>query len=243
MNTFTLGPITLDRPRVVGTVLASDFFARISAEITEKCDIVEARLDGFDLTEPAPVLEAIRRVTGLGIPVIATVRLPEDGGHWKGSDTDRREILEASLRVASTIDIELNSPLCADLCTLATELNKPIIVSHHDFKETPASAELIRLMEKMLVWPNALPKLALKADTPEDICNLMRLAADYAPMRPVCIMGMGDAATATRTALPALGTRFTYGYLDRPSAPGQKSSGEILALLHQLGARSRTIKT
>lgn len=236
MKSHTLGPISLDQPRVVGTVLDFNFLNGLSLEAASHCDIVEARLDGFDLSDPAPVLDAIRRVTERGIPVIATVRLPEDGGHWKGSDTDRRELLEAALRVASTIDIELNSTLCPDLCTLAAELNKPIIVSHHDFEGTPSLAELTGLMEKMLVWPNALPKFALKADSPEDICTLMRLAAEYAPMRPVCIMGMGDAATATRTALPALGTRFTYGYLDRPSAPGQKSSGEILALLRQLGA-------
>lgn len=236
MKSHTLGPISLDQPRVVGTVLAFDVLNKLSVETASNCDIVEARLDGFDLSDPAPALEAIRRVTQLGIPVIATLRLPIDGGHWQDSDTDRLEVLKAALHVASTIDIELNSTLCADLCALAAELNKPIIVSHHDFEGTPTPAELIGLMEKMLAWPNALPKFALKAHTPEDICNLMRLAADYAPMRPVCIMGMGDAATATRVALPALGTRFTYGYLDRPSAPGQKSSGEILALLKQLGA-------
>lgn len=236
MKSFAIGPATLDRPRVIGTVLDPEFLSRISPEITRKCDIVEARLDGFDLSEPSRILDTLGRVTELGIPLIATVRLPEDGGYWTGSDTGRRELLGAALRVASTIDIELNSALCPDLCTLASEMNKPIIVSHHDFKGTPSPETLTGLMKAMLARPNALPKLALKAETPDDICNLMRLAADFAPLRPVCIMGMGSAATATRIALPALGTRFTYGYLDRPSAPGQKSSAELLALLQAIGA-------
>ncbi|MCC5842925.1 MAG: type I 3-dehydroquinate dehydratase [Verrucomicrobia bacterium] len=234
MNTFHLGPLSLDRPRVIGTVLSAAFFNQLSPDIRKQCDAVEARLDGFDLTDLPAVLQAIQRAEALGIPVIATLRLPEDGGKWTGADAARLPILEAVLKVASTIDIEADSALRPALCEQAAALGKPIIVSRHDFNGTPPLADLNRMIEDMLATPNALPKFAVRVDREADIITLMHLVAQHALTRPLCVMGMGDPGTPTRTALPALGTKFTYGYLDQPSAPGQKSAGEILTILKQL---------
>lgn len=234
MNAFHLGPLSLDRPRVIGTVLSSAFFETLTPDILGQCDIVEARLDGFDLSDLPAVLRAIQRAESLGIPVIATLRLPEDGGTWTGTDADRRPLLEAALAVASAIDIEVTSPLRPALCQQANALGKPVILSYHNFDGTPPLAELTRMIDDMLTCPCALPKFAVRVNTPQDIMPLLTLVADYALTRPLCVMGMGDAGTATRSALPALGTKFTYGYLDQPSAPGQKSAAQLHTLLHQI---------
>jgi 3-dehydroquinate dehydratase-1 len=234
MNTFHLGPLTLDRPRIIGTVLSAPFFNQLSADIRSQCDAVEARLDGFDLTDLPAVLEAVQRAEALGIPVIGTLRLPEDSGHWTRPEAERLPILEAVLNAASTIDIEADSALRPALCEQAAALGKPIIVSRHDFNGTPPLADLNRMIDDMLATPNALPKFAVRVNREADIMTLMHLVAQHALTRPLCVMGMGAPGTPTRTAFPALGTKFTYGYLDQPSAPGQKSAGEILELLRRL---------
>ena len=234
MNTFHLGPLSLDLPRVVGTVLSASLFDTLTPDITRQCDVVEARLDGFDLSDLPAILRAIQRVENLGIPVIATVRLPEDGGKWTGPEADRKPVLEAVLKVASTIDIEVNSTLRPTLCRQAAELGKPVIVSIHDFTGTPPFDILNGIVEDVLTCPNALPKLAVRIENGQDINTLLKLVASHALTRPMCVMGMGDTGTCTRIALPALGTKFTYGFLDQTSAPGQKHSSEILALLNQL---------
>jgi 3-dehydroquinate dehydratase I len=51
---------------------------------------------------------------------------------------------------------------------------------------------------------------------------------------PRCVMGMGELAQPTRVEFPVLGSCLTYGYLDRPAAPGQPAAAE---LVRQLRAR------
>ncbi len=223
---------------MIGTVLSATFFNGLTAEILHQCNAVEARLDSFELSNLPATLKAITHTVSLGIPVIGTLRLPEDGGHWTHSESDRLPILQAVFDAASTVDIEVNSTLRPALCEQAAALGKPIILSHHDFQATGSFERLNRILEDMLTCPHALPKLAVRTDTETDLHTLLRLVAAHAPTRPLCIMGMGPLGTCTRIAFPALGTKFTYGYLDRTSAPGQKHSAKLLTLLRELCSES-----
>ena len=40
---------------------------------------------------------------------------------------------------------------------------------------------------------------------------------------PLALMGMGVEGLETRLTLPPAGSKLTYGYLDKPAAPGQPS--------------------
>jgi 3-dehydroquinate dehydratase len=42
---------------------------------------------------------------------------------------------------------------------------------------------------------------------------------------------MGDAWKQTRIAFPKLGSCLAYGYLDKPTAPGQVSAAELVRQL------------
>lgn len=234
MRDLTLGRLSLSLPRVVGTVSSFDTFRSLSAGHGADCDIAEARLDKTDPAEIPRWLEACAELESAGTPVLATLRLPEDGGDWKGTDISRRELLAQALRKLSAIDVEVTSPLRADLCDLAVELNKSLVVSYHNFEGTPTLSELSDLMETMSACPVAIPKFATMVTCFEDLETLNRLLFGSLEKRSVSILGMGPLGLRTRVCFPGLGSKLTYGYLDQPSAPGQLSSARLVSLLEEI---------
>jgi 3-dehydroquinate dehydratase-1 len=52
--------------------------------------------------------------------------------------------------------------------------------------------------------------------------------------RPLCLIGMGAKWAHTRVSFPKLGSCLTYGYLDKPAAPGQMSAAELTLQLGEV---------
>jgi len=48
---------------------------------------------------------------------------------------------------------------------------------------------------------------------------------------PLCVIGMGAESEELRVALPAHGSMLAYGFLERPTAPGQTSAAALDARL------------
>src|SRR5688572_23480048 len=86
--------------------LAFDDPARLAAEhrglVERGVRLVEYRLDFL----PADA-DVAKIVAGRAGPIIATIRRPEDGGKWNGSEDDRRRKLAASAAAgAEYVDYE-----------------------------------------------------------------------------------------------------------------------------------------
>lgn len=233
MTDLTLGTLSLSIPRVVGTVSSLETFGSIAAGGCVGCDIVEARLDEAHSSDIALWLEACKLVESEGTPVLATLRLPADGGKWKDTDVSRKEFLQQALNLLSAIDVESESPLRPDLCDMAQALHKPLVVSYHNFECTPSENELCDLVDSILECPVAIPKIATMVAHQKDLNVLSRVLNTYAEGRPICILGMGPMGLRTRVSFPGLGSKLTYGYLDRPSAPGQLPSAQLVSLLRE----------
>jgi len=52
------------------------------------------------------------------------------------------------------------------------------------------------------------------------------------------VIGMGEAWKQTRLSFPKLGSCLTYGYLDKPTAPGQESAAELVRQLREFSIRN-----
>jgi len=52
-------------------------------------------------------------------------------------------------------------------------------------------------------------------------------------VKPLCVIGMGQAWSGTRISFAKLGSCLTYGYLDKPTAPGQMSAAELARQLRK----------
>src|SRR5687767_10498846 len=88
-------------------------------------DLVELRLD--TVRDPS----AAAGLAGRKQPVIVTCRPKSEGGHFAGSEEERRAILSEALSLgAEYVDLEWNGT-CADLMSLTG--GRRVILSHHDF--------------------------------------------------------------------------------------------------------------
>jgi 3-dehydroquinate dehydratase-1 len=217
-----LGKLSLATPRVVGVVSSMEFDPPHLGGFP--CDIVEFRLDQMrGLANWPAICEAIE---SSGTPVILTIRLKREGGGWRRADKARLPLFEQALEVVSAVDVELQSDIVERVCAMAKKKRKCCIVSSHDFVRTPPLSKLERLVEKSRRL-GTVAKIATMTKTKADVETLRSLLA-LDSKSPVCVMGMGKLGTKTRVEFPKLGSCLTYGYLDKPAAPGQSSAAALL---------------
>lgn len=243
-----------DAPLVVGTVRPDGLARLVSLPPAERgADIIEAR---FDLAMPPPRpsdrdperspgippdlavhFPACRQLEQSGSPVLGTIRLVADGGHWP-VDAARLPWFERALDVVSWVDIEVESPIAAQVVAAARARHRRVIVSHHDFAGTPEGSDLDAVIVRASQLGPDVVKVATMVQGPEDhdrLIDLLRRHRDARAARPalapLALIGMGPLGTSLRSYLPCVGSRLTYGFLDRTAAPGQLSAPELMRRL------------
>jgi 3-dehydroquinate dehydratase-1 len=214
-------------PRVVGTLtsLAGPFPA---PRQKVPCDVVEVRLDKTGLLPDW--FERCQAIEERGWPVLLTPRLRSEGGDWAGGDAKRYPIFEKALFELAGVDVEWRSKIVYPVAILAKRKRKVCVISYHDFEKTPPAEKLEAIVAEAVELASIV-KIAtrLKSAGDEDVLRCL-LARKW--KRPLCVIGMGPAWTRTRVSFPKLGSCLAYGYLDKPTAPGQMSAAE---LTRQLG--------
>lgn len=218
-------------PRVVGTISQADTLVRLAAGEPRGCDILELRLDlmGGDTIRHLALASKLE-------PVIATIRLTNEGGQWIQPDEARLPLFDAALRHCTAADIEFRSPLLEKVSVLACRHQKALVVSYHDFEQTPPLAELRRVMITAANYGTVV-KIATLTRTEEDVATLRSLFSENCSAA-LCVLGMGPLGPQARVELARLGSCFTYGYLDQPVAPGQPAVRDLVQQLRGLTARS-----
>lgn len=170
-------------------------------------DLVELRLDTVSDPSAAAALAGRRK------PVIITCRPKSDGGHFAGSEEERRRILAEALALgAEFVDLEWRGS-CADL--IAQTGGRRIVLSHHDFDGLPA--DLHGLAHAMLASGAEVVKLAVTADRLVD-CLTLRAIGEQTRV-PMVLIAMGDAGVASRVLASWFGSCWTYA--GDNVAPGQ----------------------
>jgi 3-dehydroquinate dehydratase-1 len=193
------------------------------------CDLVEARVDLFDVPEVSGWAADCARLEATGTPVLVTIRLAAEGGRWSRPDGERASLFRAALDVASWIDVEARSPLAPTMAAAAHAAGRAVVVSHHDFARTPPLDELERLVDGCRAAGADVAKLATTVVAAGDREALFELLRRRAP--GLCVIGMGTDSEELRTLLPARGSLLAYAYLDAPTAPGQPSVAALDARL------------
>jgi 3-dehydroquinate dehydratase-1 len=215
-------------PRVVGTF--SSAFPNFAATPFEACDIVELRLD--EIGQSSGWLERCREAEAKGFPVILTIRSHAEGGKWKGTELERLKLYESAMENLSAVDIEFRSEIAASVSQRARQLGRAAIVSCHDFERTPPLPQLQAMVSEAQEFASVV-KVATMIQSAGDIESLRDLIGGRWKV-PICVMGMGALGAQTRASFAALGSCMTYGYLDKPVAPGQPSSAELVSQLRAL---------
>jgi 3-dehydroquinate dehydratase-1 len=222
-------------PLVVGTISADALAAYALCPADENApDIVEMRLDlAADATgDVRPALEAARRLEQAARPVMVTIRLAADGGRWPGDGDDRLSRFQAALDEVSWVDVEATSAIAGAVIALARTRGRQVVVSHHDFTGTPAPDDLAALIVRARGLGGDIVKVATKVSSLADhdaLVDVLRARRGGEP--PLALVAMGAMGTSLRSYLPCVGSRLTYGFIDRPAAPGQIAARDLVSRL------------
>ena len=199
------------------TRLCVTLTAETTAELRRKrdevagADLVELRLDTVSDPDVAGAL------AGRKLPVIVTCRPTWEGGHFKGSEEERRQILQDALaRGAEYVDIEWKAGF-ADL--LSSTSGRRIVLSSHDFTGVPA--DLVNQAQAMRATGAEVVKLAVKTSRLSDCLPLLDLGAQVGRQGTILI-GMGECGLATRVLARKFGSLWTY-------AGDQQQVGQVTA--------------
>ncbi|MBU1695388.1 MAG: type I 3-dehydroquinate dehydratase [Verrucomicrobia bacterium] len=229
--TVRIGKLAVGRiPRIVGTVISTDGLGRVFRLKKRPFDLLEVRAD--ILPAEAAWREAAAKIQRTGVPVLLTLRSRREGGAWRGGEMERKKCYLANLDAVDAVDVEIRSVLLKSIARAARKRGKIVIGSFHDFTRTPRSDTLRRIVARGRAAGAHIVKIATHLRDRGDIVRLAGLLADSAG-GPLAVVGMGPLAAAARVALACAGSCLTYGYVDRPAAPGQPSCRELAERLRR----------
>jgi 3-dehydroquinate dehydratase type I len=196
----------------------------------EGADLLEWRLD----VTRDPELETVLLQSPL--PVIATVRSIEQGGHFSGTRQEQlRLLIQAATFGSSYIDWEFRPG--ESLPEELSPMREKVILSYHDFEETPAENELESLFDQMAASSTGVVKVVTLAQRMEDNLSLLNLIG-RGRKRGIEVVAfcLGPLGRISRLACIFIGGAFTFAALESgaEAAPGQLSLAKMRQLVELL---------
>jgi 3-dehydroquinate dehydratase-1 len=212
---------------------------------TLDADLVEWRVDFFEnageIEKVIEALEEIRKIL-MDKPLIFTFRSLKEGGEKEVSPEFYVSLNKAVAETGQVdiIDVELFNQEndVRMLIETAHANNVYVIVSNHDFKQTPPKDEIISRLCRAQELGGDLPKIAVMPGNSRDVLTLLDATETMKEMyadRPIITMSMAGKGVVSRLAGEIFGSSITFGAAKRASAPGQVAVSElrsILSLIH-----------
>ncbi|KJS00291.1 MAG: hypothetical protein VR65_13795 [Desulfobulbaceae bacterium BRH_c16a] len=222
-------------PLVAGT--KEELMGQASMLVELAPDLVEWRIDGFteveDVAKSLAALSELRSILG-EIPLIFTCRIDQEGGIRKVSQERRLELMVAAIASGNIdlIDIELrNGREFIDAVKIHAQAQRvALILSYHNFKETPAETFIYNKLLAAYEAGADIPKLAVM---PKDYADVLVLLSATNRARnstidtPLVTMSMGEQGAVTRLAGGLFGSDITFAVGKASSAPGQIPIAEM----------------
>ena len=214
----------LANPKIAGVISSRRDFGR-ALRMRTPPDLFELRLDALRVT-PGFIR---RHLDELDAGIIITARHPREGGQNQLSLRKRRELLRSFLPQATWIDIEVRSASAMAAVFLAARENGVrIILSFHDFRDTPDAMRLDELAHQAHSLGADLFKVATRTDTPAQLERLLSFfKRSRRGKKNVVAMGIGKLGRKSRLELARLGCPLNYAHLGAPRIAGQLSIPEL----------------
>ena len=188
-------------------------------------DILEWRADFFSSPDVnsfiAAALELKQRIEK---PVLFTLRTKAEGGLYPENE-DYLELVRGAAQsgLVDAVDMELQRGIKAKDVALARAAGTCVIVSYHNFHETPSVKELVDLCLAMDALDADVLKIAVMPQKPEDVLALLEATClvRRRTQKPVISMSMGSWGALSRISGTLFGSSATFASIDKASAPGQ----------------------
>lgn len=229
-----------EKPLVCIPLVASDeqgFKHEVEKIVKLSPDIIEWRVDYYDgacdIERVKKALEFLRANAG-EIPIIFTFRSHLEGGFKQVEDSVRYDIVKQVIATGKidVVDIELISGEAniRDIKDSAQKNGVTLILSYHNFKETPSVDFLLDKIRQQVLSGADIAKIAVMPKNEEDVLNLLIAtlrARMEMPAPPIITMSMGGLGVITRVAGWLFGSDLTFAVGDKASAPGQIPISEL----------------
>lgn len=193
--------------------------------------LLELRADLFKKLDPAYIIDQIKQRKLLKIPLLLTLRNQKKEGAVKTfSDELKMQIITAALPLVDLIDIELSSPLLKRVVSDTKRIGKMVIVSSHHLQGMPRDLESIFKKSKGPIASTSnsrlknvkadFVKIAAKANSFDDVMTMLAFTHRHRKLGPIT-MSLGPWGALSRLVFLAAGSRYTYTFLNKPTASGQ----------------------
>ncbi|HEX7449350.1 MAG TPA: shikimate dehydrogenase, partial [Pirellulales bacterium] len=180
--------------------------------VEQGAKLVELRLDYIN-----GQINLKRVLTDRPGPVIVTIRRPQDGGKYNGTEEERRTLLRTA--IAEGVEyVDLEDDVAGSIPRYGKTKR---IVSLHDFRKTPE--DLPEIHARLAGLDPDIVKISTLANNPHDNLRMLRLVKESkVPTVGIC---MGDIGTPSRLLAGRCGAPFSYAtfHHERTLAPGQLS--------------------
>ncbi len=210
-------------------------------KIQKVADFVELRvdyIDGFSVSD----IDLIKNKTIR--QAIFTCRKKEEGGFFRGQESERREILEKAIEAGfDYVDVELSSIAlniegfrdCFGRLRRPRNDMQKIILSFHDFAKTPTLSELEEIKKQMKICNADIMKFAAFVRDDKDTKVLFQFLLNKQDDEEMIVVGMGEKGKNVRVFGPLLGSYLTYASTKySESASGQIEIGELRKLYNEM---------
>lgn len=188
-------------------------------------DILELRIDALLDPDPQKIIHLAEEIN---FPIIATNRTKEEGGHFRGSEEERTEILIQTAEYMEYVDIELQTD--EKLRSKVINASKSTIISYHNFQRTPPLKELLEIVTK----EKELGTIAKFAVMPQNMQDTLKVLQVVNQFENTIGIAMSEKGKYTRVTAPLFGSPLTYAALNGGSAPGQLNITETKEIIEKL---------
>jgi len=230
--------------RICVTIAAPDTIKldnQINKAFQMGADYVEIRFDFVKLVDIDKAIEVAKKVRK---KAVFTLRSPSEEGRFDGDLSDRLNSLKKMAAVnPMLLDVELdtikscNNNEKINLMDYFKKQQIRILVSWHNFKNTPSNKKLRTVLEEMRTYSNYI-KMVTTANDIEDSIRILDLYKN-APGLVLIAFAMGESGILSRifsTLLKRTATApFTYAALEKPIAPGQMTLEQMKRLYNRIG--------
>src|SRR3989338_1568730 len=205
---------------VVAAVNMKD--ALIDLNKAASADLIELRLDFIKDISKDNIKSLIENSPK---PVIATFRPADSGGLFKGNEKERFQLLKTAIDDNSDfIDVEFQSEILNKIINNKGKCK--MIISHHDFKETPSLEKLESIYNEINKLSPDFVKIVTTANSINDNFIIFDLLKSKPNLIAFC---MGQKGEISRILAPKFGSAVTYCSLGKgkESASGQITIDEM----------------
>jgi len=210
-------------------------FCLIEQAEAEHADFIEVRLDSLQDHNNIADISSCNKT-----PLIATNKSTKQHGNFSGSETERQKILlDASRNGFEYVDIDLGTPNQTELISNLHEAGAKVIVSFHDFEQTPPMSKLCKVLDEEVALGADVCKIITTARTVDDNLTTLNFVSKASKKAKIVCFAMGDLGEYSRLMSPVFGAFFTFASLNekRKTAKGQLTIEKMNRAYEKLGLK------